>query len=550
MPAADSLARARAMVDRRDFPAAQQVLRDLLSRAEGDTARADADQGDAAVLYAAVLLQLGEPHAARGWADHGHTISAMSYGAADRRTLHALGVLAISQHRSGALGRAARHYAQLIALLSVVEGPGSDRTLAARADAATVDHARGLCSNARAQLEEVIDAHQLQHGPTHPLGIRMVARLAGMWRDCGHFDTAHELLARAKSYADSTPHADATHRLLAIAGRAPANPEHQCGLETVEPTGSSATNIFPLVVPGPQDLIPADRPGVEELSSAEGPFSDLHLRDERPPAQQESVYTPQQHSSTPYRATSTPADPYPSGPEPGYVPPMDWPDDEIFDRGAADAPLSAGRAVAAEPSPAGPIGTADNQPARPAVTTLAPMGRPHPSPALRQPAAGELRLPVTGLATPVKAGRSPVAVAVAICAAVAAVAALGSAVLLARRSDEPATAAQPTGSTTALSPVPTPAAEALQQPVSNLALTEQNGDVLVTWSYPSAAKGPLVVSVSDLGQPMRPLQSLPAGTERYTVRGLDKGKNYCVTVTMAYGADRMVMATPVCTNRK
>jgi hypothetical protein len=575
MPAADSLARARAMVDRRDFPAAQQVLRDLLSRAQADPARADADQGDAAVLYAAVLLQLGEPHAARGWADHGHTVSAMSHGAADRRTLHALGVLAISQHRSGALGRAARHYAQLIALLSAVEGPDSDRVLAARADAATVDHARGLCTAARARLEEVIDAHQLRHGPTHPLGIRMVARLAGMWRDCGHFDTAHELLARARSYAESTPHEDDTHRLLATAGRAPANPEHHCGVETVEPTDSSATNVFPLVIPGPADLIPAN-----------GAFTEIDVRPEDPhrarapqsppqraaqpfppaipPAQPfppaippapthpaASAPVPARPGSQPWRPAPA-ADPLPSTPEPGSVPPLDWPEDEIFDRAPADAPPGAGRTVPTAHSLPGLGGEPElHRPARPGVTTLAPIGRPHPGAVRPQPAApGEqLRIPVTGRSNQAKAGRSTAVVAVAACAAIAALAALGAAVLLARRADQPATAAQPTGSAAGQSPASTPT-PAAQEPVRNLALTDQGGDVLVTWSYPAAAQGPLVVSVADLGQPMRPLQSLPAGTERYTVRGLDKGKNYCVTVTMAYGADNMVMATPVCTSRE
>src|SRR4051794_14087186 len=101
MPEGGLLIRARELVDQLDFPAAQQVLRGRLTRARPDPEEADTDEADSAVLYAAVLLHLGEPHAARGWAAYAHTASQRLHGEQDRRTLHALGVLATTLHRVG-----------------------------------------------------------------------------------------------------------------------------------------------------------------------------------------------------------------------------------------------------------------------------------------------------------------------------------------------------------------------------------------------------------------------------------------------------------------
>jgi hypothetical protein len=87
-------------------------------------------------------------------------------------------------------------------------------------------------------------------------------------------------------------------------------------------------------------------------------------------------------------------------------------------------------------------------------------------------------------------------------------------------------------------------------PVSNLRLQDQGDKLLITWIYPANAKGPIVISAAKAGEPMRALQSLPAGTESMVLPGLDPAGNYCVTVTVAYQSDHLVMSPAVCTDRK
>src|SRR5262245_56438191 len=256
----EGLDRARRLVAQLDFPAAQQQLRELLTRSQQDSARADPDEAETAVLYAGVLLQLSEPHTARTWATYAHNAMRRLHGERDRRTLHALGVLAVTEHRTGVLDSATRHYQQLVNALSEVDGPAADRTLAARADAAGVEHARGQCAAARSQLAEVITEHQARHGLSHPVGIRMLARLAAMWRDCGDFDRAHQILAQARASAASLPADDDTHRVLSLAARASADQGHQCGVESLRAGADGQPGVFPvLVVPAPQDFIPPTR---------------------------------------------------------------------------------------------------------------------------------------------------------------------------------------------------------------------------------------------------------------------------------------------------
>jgi hypothetical protein len=246
MPDGATLAQARQLVSQLNFHAAQHVLRDSMGRARQDPALADAAEAEAAALYAGVLLQLNEAGTAGNWAMYAYTAMRRLHGERDHRTLHALGVLAVTQHRAGSLDLASRHYQQLVAALSAVDGPDSERALAAKADAAGVDHALGRCTEARASLAQVIEAHKLANGPSHPVGLRMTARLAVMWRDCGEFQRARDLVAQARSHAKVLVPSDETHRLLDTAEHATPNKNHRCGLD----------NAPSLVVPRTNDLLP------------------------------------------------------------------------------------------------------------------------------------------------------------------------------------------------------------------------------------------------------------------------------------------------------
>ncbi|GIF99737.1 tetratricopeptide repeat protein [Catellatospora citrea] len=511
MPEGGRLARARELVSRLDFPAAQQLLREQLALAPQEPRHADPAEADTAALYAGVLLHLGEPHAARSWAAYAHTAAQALHGDLDRRTLHALGVLAVCLHRTGALDHAADLYRDLIRDLSAADGPDADRTLSARADAAGVEHARGSCADGRRQLSEVLAAHLSRHGPGHPVNLRMTIRLAAMWRDCGDFDQAHALLATARQQAAALPADDDVHRLLQAAVRARTQTDHRCGAAPSADEAGRAHDpgpgVLPVLIPHAEDLIPG-----------------------------------------------------PHQPAPRTAEPDEWPDDEIFER--YDDPARQARAPRSGPvgTPPHPddadldglpgygIPTREAGPARtgqaiPALY-LAP-GRPHvpvdPAyPVATTPPPGLLAPPRT---TPPRRRRGGGAAALAVVAAVVAIVALvGTFILAGARGTGQA---EPSPAATPSSPAPS-----APPPVTGLAVADLGTRLRISWSYPDGAAAAVVLSAAPAGQPMRALQSLPAGTETVTLPGFDPGRDYCVTVTLAYSADQTVMAAPVCTDRR
>ncbi|HEX6683329.1 MAG TPA: hypothetical protein VF062_11065 [Candidatus Limnocylindrales bacterium] len=470
MPDGATLARARHLVSQLDFRAAQQVLHETMGRANQDPGQAGQFEAEAATLYAGVLLHLADPVAAGNWAGYAYSAMRRLQGERDHRTLHALGVLAVTQHRAGALDLACRSYQQLVTALSAVDGPDADRTLAAKADGAGVDHALGRCAEARATMEQVVAAHRMRNGPAHPVGIRMTARLAAMWRDCGEFQRARDLVTQAKAQAVALAGDDETHRLLDAATQAVPNPGHRCGLGAPPP----------LVVPQPHDLLPP------------------------PPSRSETVH-------------------------PNI---SEWPDDDI-----ADAPAN----LPPQPQPvnlAPPAGApAPPPPPQLVYRPMTPPPPPRPVKPAREPNPGRAR-----------------AIGFIAMGAVAAVAvSLVVVAMLASGTPE-----KPAGASTSQQPdapaTPTPdAAEPGAEPsgpVGNLRLVDNATSLSVTWIYPANAKGPIIVSAATAGEPMKALQSLPAGTESYVLPGLNPDRDYCVAVTIAYRTDHMVMSSPACTSRK
>ena len=112
------------------------------------------------------------------------------------------------------------------------------------------------------------------HGPAHPVGLSMIARLAGMWRDCGEFDKAHQLLTHARAQSAALAPEDETHRVVSQASRATADQNHQCGAESTGPHGQPG--VFPiLVVPEPQDFLPAPRTGGITAEVSEWPDDEI-----------------------------------------------------------------------------------------------------------------------------------------------------------------------------------------------------------------------------------------------------------------------------------
>src|ERR687890_2066864 len=106
----------------------------------------------------------------------------------------------------------------------------SPRRRAAEADLATAEHAAGQCTAARSRLAEAWSRHRRVHGDAVPAGIKMLARLGAMERECGrHADAERHLSLAQELCAQYLPD---DHPLVAQVARlaaAPAGGRHACG---------------------------------------------------------------------------------------------------------------------------------------------------------------------------------------------------------------------------------------------------------------------------------------------------------------------------------
>ncbi|TCB92117.1 tetratricopeptide repeat protein [Micromonospora zingiberis] len=244
------------LVSAGDLAGAQRLLADALTGADPRPANATPELAEAASLHARVLVALGEPHSARGWAAFAYAATTRLHGRADPRTVAAAATLAAVLHRVGSWSRAARLYQEVIIELTATDGPESLRVLAAHADLATVEYARGQCQVARDRLQDAWELHREVYGDGHPSGIKMLARLGSMQRDCGQFSEAHDNLALARELSRQhlAPDDPLTAQVAALA-RAAANPDHACA-DT--PPVSSQDPVVPAArIPPPGDAPPA-----------------------------------------------------------------------------------------------------------------------------------------------------------------------------------------------------------------------------------------------------------------------------------------------------
>ncbi len=205
------------------------MLGRALGTADADPLRASTDLADAASLLARVLVALGEPYEARGWAAFAYAAQRRLYGPADARTVVATATLAAVLHRVGSDARAVHLYREVVDHLTGADGPDSLRVLAAQADLATVEHARGDCAAARTRLADAWQRHREVYGDGEVAGIKMLARLGAMERDCGRFTEAqqHFDLARRLSRDHLPPEHPMAAQIAALAG-AGADPVHVC----------------------------------------------------------------------------------------------------------------------------------------------------------------------------------------------------------------------------------------------------------------------------------------------------------------------------------
>lgn len=240
-PLAELTAQAQTMTAEGDLAGARAVLAGVLDPAETDPHRASPDLALAAALHARILIALGDAHAARTWAGFAHAAQERLHGPHDERTIAAAATHAAVLQRVGNHGRAAQLYHDLVGELTALEGPLSPRVLAAEADLATAEHAAGHCTAARARLTDAWTRYREAYGDASAPGIKMLARLGAMERECARTPEGNDHLALAQELC--ARHLPADHPLAQQVARlagAPPTGRHVCG-RVHRSTGPTAT---------------------------------------------------------------------------------------------------------------------------------------------------------------------------------------------------------------------------------------------------------------------------------------------------------------------
>ncbi|GAA4590569.1 hypothetical protein BJY16_009279 [Actinoplanes octamycinicus] len=227
---AELTAQAQTLTSAGDLAGARSVLAEVLRSADADPRRATAELAVAAALFARVLIALGDPQSARLWAAFAHAAEEQLHGPRDERTIAAAATHAAVLHRVGQYGRAALVYHDLVGELARIDDPEAPRVLAAEADLATAEHAAGHCAAARARLVGAWRRYRDRYGEDSPAGIKMLARLGAMERECGREAAARDHLATAERLAER--HLPADHPLIRQAAQLAAaerSGRHTCG---------------------------------------------------------------------------------------------------------------------------------------------------------------------------------------------------------------------------------------------------------------------------------------------------------------------------------
>ncbi|MFI5892482.1 fibronectin type III domain-containing protein [Actinoplanes sp. NPDC051513] len=511
-PIAELTQRAQTLSSAGDLQGARRVLAGVLDPADAaDPRSADPELALAAALHARILIALGDPHAARLWAAYAHEAEERLHGPRDERTVAAAATHAAVLQRVGHYGRAAQIYERLVHDLTAVDGPDSPRVLAAEADLATAEHAAGHCTSARSRLTGAWVRHRHRHGDAAPAGIKMLARLGAMERECARDAESAEHLALAQELcARYLPADHPLVRQVAALAVAPASGRHVCG--RVEQSLGPRSVPFPRrpTVPDPEQG--GDFPPDDPLR----PPPDNRPTDPNGTVYQQPLYladvaqAPGDLNGRHARADTPP--PMPGQRAPGYGPD--------------------GRHQTIGSAPASTLAIPPNS------ERLLPVRTDQPAPRRRQPYL---------LVAVLIAG---IAVAVAVIA-------------LTLPDANGATGAQPTAlpssapaaATAAPSAGPASAGPTTAAPTGDpgaptgVKLKDNRDSVALSWAYPADAEGPVLVSGGRSGQPLRAFQQLPAGAADYMVYGLNETQNYCFKVSVVYSTDRIAASAPVCTQR-
>lgn len=518
---------AQALVAAGDLAGARTLLTASLDGVDPDPETASAELTEAAGLLARVLVAGNDAPAAQHWAAFAHAAATRQYGPTDQRTVATGATLAAVLHRIGDHDQAARLYRYVIIELTATDGPESLRVLAAHADLATVEYALGECDVARSRLTEAWELHREIYGDGHPSGIRMLARLGVMHRDCGLLGTAHEQLALAGELCRQ--HLPADHPLAAqIAALAdtPAAPRHRCPPSRPRGTVPAAEPHRP---PPAQPHAQVPPPRLPEGRHTE------------PAADRSGWYDTDDPVTPPDAGRSMPAT------DRGWPHRPADPDPWIGGYGTPDA-------AARDADPVHPAPPAALPPAVPALLTGGSARQPTAAGGTNLPRVRHLPerrragLPVRARRPDPMAGRRlpPAAVAGLAVLVVAGTAAVAIGFGLHRA---PAPSPAPGGGTAVGGPPPAAVTASPGTPPHDVTLTDGGSSVTLSWTYPAGADGAVVIAGGRAGQEPRPFAELPAGAASYIVYGLDTLTDFCFSVAVVYSPELVGRAEPVCTTR-
>src|SRR5215467_9418511 len=242
---ADAVWEAQAHIEADNLPAALVPLREALATVTLDPACPVPDIADAARLYAGVLISLGESYTALLYSTYAHKATRLLEKPTSLRAIQADLIHAFVLRATARLGESVKLYRDVVQRLAERFGPAGRPALAARADMAVALHAAGACEEAGKTLHRSYVSHREAFGAGDPQGIRMLARLGVMVRDCGGFERAHQYFDEAKSLCTQHfTYTDPLSRHVTAAARASSDPGHTCGEQATSQQGLDARDLF------------------------------------------------------------------------------------------------------------------------------------------------------------------------------------------------------------------------------------------------------------------------------------------------------------------
>ncbi|GGJ79392.1 hypothetical protein GCM10010123_06690 [Pilimelia anulata] len=530
----------------RDEPAAV-AARDELERVLSDPATGPDALIDAADRYAALLTAAGQPGFACAWARYAGDVAAQEGGPADPRRVRCATTLAEALHADGRRAAAIRQYEAVVAALTARHGAGAAETAAAVERLAAV-RANPPSGDAREPDSDVPGSGPAAGGPVpavvppasvvgEPRPDRTGPAPDGPWVGPvagGAAATGADSRAAGSSTGSKPPPKPSPSRVAdrgtdaSGTGVSPRSAPAGGGWNGPDPAGVGAHG-GPLREPGPPAL--AGRVEVDVAEPDSGGDARLYVPPGYPLPRRPG-------DAAPPPAAHTPAVPLAGPSGVGALPP------------GPRSPVAPVRRMTVDDAPDPYSGWRSGGSAR-LRTPLLYGGVALVAAALGAGAVHYLdRSPPPGSAVPTAgtpgAGASPVSGAPTGNAPAGTGAPSGRPGSGTPGAGGPGTGGPGAGSPNAGTAVP----GAALPPPGGVRLVDRADSVLLTWSYPTGAQGPVLVAGGRRGGPSAPFGSLPPGATRYTVHGLRPGTGYCFTIAVVYATDAISPAAPVCTRRR